>query len=202
MPLAPPGREVRGGQMNSHSHPGGSPRTSASRPMVSAYGYQNGAFTTPSMTMEEMRDLCIEPHAPNNAKPEALGIGGPIRYAPDMALSLCSNCDRHHHDSEPVCTFCGALSATAPVPRRTVSHASRAALVFGGLALSAGCVSRGDVYGGPPPPHDAGPTAESPMPPYGGPPMILEPNDASSVAPKSAPRPSGSAPKAPLAKPK
>lgn len=49
-----------------------------------------------------------------------------------------------------------------------VDSASRAALVFGGLALSSliGCVTKGAVYGAPPP-KDAGPTTESMVAPYG-----------------------------------
>lgn len=86
-----------------------------------------------------------------------------------MSLLLCAACDRHFRPSSGACPFCGATFVVVE-ERTTVDSASRAALVFGGLALTSlmGCVTKGDVYGAPPPPpREAGPTTESIVAPYG-----------------------------------
>ncbi|MBL9107879.1 MAG: hypothetical protein JNM74_01360, partial [Myxococcales bacterium] len=56
-----------------------------------------------------------------------------------MALVTCSACTRHVRETESACPFCGAtvtLRAAAPVCTNP-SGLSRAALVFGGLAVAA-----------------------------------------------------------------
>ncbi len=94
-----------------------------------------------------------------------------------MALVVCRACSRHRRGEAENCPFCGEQEIVIEGARLVLASASRAALVFGGVALGAsmsmgmGCVSKGDVYGAPPPPpHDAGTTFVTPAPPYGEPP--------------------------------
>ncbi len=65
-----------------------------------------------------------------------------------MALAPCPSCLRHVHASEPRCPFCAVAFAVGAAPTfdTTTSRArfgSRAALVFGGLALSATAAAAG-----------------------------------------------------------
>lgn len=115
-----------------------------------------------------------------------------------MGLSLCAACARHVHLDERECPFCGALRAPTHETTRTSSPLrSRAALVFGALAISATAAACSketvaQVYGAPPPPprslDDAGTDAGSPLmyrerdgeaaivAPYGAPPEPQHPD--------------------------
>lgn len=107
-----------------------------------------------------------------------------------MGLLVCQGCARHRRSSDSECPFCGARTTVAETPRPVVSGATRAALVFGGVALGAsvGCFSKGDVYGAPPPP-DAGSKVESPVPVYGGPAMYTLPDGGRTLEPPTPPTP-------------
>lgn len=86
-----------------------------------------------------------------------------------MALSLCATCARHVRIEERTCPFCRAPheASEAPVPAEPPRR-SRAALVFGALAISASATACtkdtvAQIYGAPPPPS-APPTATSAPP--------------------------------------
>ncbi|HQY62689.1 MAG: hypothetical protein IPF92_06535 [Myxococcales bacterium] len=110
-----------------------------------------------------------------------------------MSLRPCAACERHRRDAEPCCPFCGERSLLEPAGRSgDVALRTRAALVFGGVALAAAAaVSCAPKYGGPPPlepappapstttpgapaapPGDAGPQPPSVVPLYGAPPDV------------------------------
>ncbi len=120
-----------------------------------------------------------------------------------MSLSVCPSCARHRRIHDDACPFCGERTLSPEVARPLRSGATRAALVFGGVALGMGCFSKGDVYGAPPPP-DAGTKMESsPVPAYGGPPLFELPDGARTFDPPT-PRPAvaPSASGSPLGPPK
>lgn len=84
---------------------------------------------------------------------------------PPMALSLCAACARHVRVDDQVCPFCGTLREAKADPTTTSGNqraprfprSSRAALVFGALAISASAAACSketvaQVYGAPPPP--------------------------------------------------
>lgn len=110
-----------------------------------------------------------------------------------MALSPCISCQRHRRvDSGSVtaCPFCGGTETVASEPRPVARTATRAALVFGGMALGiVGCVSKSSIYGGPPEPRpDAGTTMETVAPVYGGPPVFTLPDGQTTYDPPPPPQ--------------
>jgi hypothetical protein len=83
-------------------------------------------------------------------------------YRGVMSLRPCAACERHRRDAEPCCPFCGARELLEPAGRLgEPALRTRAALVFGGVALAAAAaVSCAPKYGGPPP-HEPAPPAPS-----------------------------------------
>ena len=83
-------------------------------------------------------------------------------YGASMSLRPCAACERHRRDVEPCCPFCGARALLEPTSRPgDPSRATRAALVFGGVALAAAAaVSCAPKYGAPPP-HEPPPPSPS-----------------------------------------
>jgi hypothetical protein len=114
-----------------------------------------------------------------------------------MALVTCSACTRHVRETESACPFCGAtvtLRAATPVSTNP-SGLSRAALVFGGLAVAASVAACTPSEPGPapltPPPPDTSPVAM-----YGAPPPVDTP-DASIPRAVDPPKPAPSTTSAP-----
>jgi len=115
------------------------------------------------------------------------------------------------------CPFCGELVAEGPTPEAARGRLSRAALVFGAVAISVGAAACSketiaQPYGAPPTPHPPDDGGGAMVALYGGPPEVPTPPSATPpasatavVAPYGAPQhfPDAAAPKAPLApKPK
>lgn len=123
-----------------------------------------------------------------------------------MGLSLCATCARHVRTEERTCPFCRAPHEPKdlPVPARP-PRGSRAALVFGALAVSASAAACSketvaQVYGAPPPRalDDAGADGSTSSPllyrepdgatsivaPYGAPPEPKHPDAGAKKAPQ------------------
>lgn len=119
-----------------------------------------------------------------------------------MALVLCSSCNRHVRSASDACPFCGATVAPAEV-EVSRGRLSRAAMVFGAMAVSVGAAacSKETVaqpYGAPPPPPmDGGPSAMAAI--YGAPPVA---SASASVEPTAIAAPYGAPPRDPDPKPK